>query len=184
MPERVPLAMIFDLNWDETSFVDEGDNPGARILFRKRKGEALLSDEEIIEKAIAEVAGDNESEEPMTELVEKVRNARTQEDVVAAMNEEADRIQKQDPTISRSDALWRVYETHNLVLERTYELPAGEVVIETQEPVQKSAGEIGIMEAARELMAADPTLQEHEAVAKVFESPRHAETVQKWRREH
>jgi hypothetical protein len=141
---REAIAEIIDFRWEETSFVDEGDNPGARILFRKRKGESLLSEEEIIEKAIAEVAGDNESEEPMTELVEKVRNARTQEDVVAAVNEVAERILKQDPVLAelatrnleraRAQARIRVYETHNIVMERSYEGQPDEIAESTSEP--------------------------------------------------
>lgn len=117
---RTPRSRLFDLEWEETSFVGEGDNPGAHILFTKERDD----NEHIVAKAIAEVA--KEDEESMTETVLKTstgRVLRTQSDAVAWMGEEAEKLQKQDPRMGRADALWRVYETHNVVLERSYELP-------------------------------------------------------------
>lgn len=49
--------------------------------------------------------------------------------------------------------------------------------------MSKSVGERGIIEAAHKLMEGDYELTEAEAVRKVYESPRYAGVVNKWRRE-
>lgn len=182
------MPILYDIELDEVSLVDAGDNPEANVVFYKGRRLEHGSDEWIAVQTKLALANDGEtplSEETSTHTTaterrehlgdgrtitsREVSTMTTRQEVVEAVEQEAAQVRQEEPDLSLSLAKMRAWERRPDLQKQYQELPV-ETAPVVSPPVLKGSDAYGKIDAAAaELRKREPNLSPSAARTRVFE---------------
>lgn len=171
--ERVEL---YDLELDEVSFVDHGDNPGAKLVMYKRAGEdgqdagggenARL--ERMVDELIAEETGESSAQ---TTGKGSMQTMTKRADVLEEVERRAVEVRKQNDRLTPAQARVEIWMENEDLRRRYQELPPDvPVAASATPPVAKGAGALQKHAAAvAELRKSHPEMNDSQLRMKAWE---------------